>query len=65
MPVYALNDLMPQLPDAGRYWVAPDAHVIGRVTLGLDVGVWFGAVIRGCAEGRAEGEREPLRRSST
>jgi carbonic anhydrase/acetyltransferase-like protein (isoleucine patch superfamily) len=47
MPVYALNDLVPVLPEAGRYWVAPDAHVIGRVTLGEDVGVWFGAVIRG------------------
>ncbi|TCZ59727.1 gamma carbonic anhydrase family protein [Roseicella aquatilis] len=46
MPVYALDDLMPQVPPAGRYWVAPDAHVIGRVTLGEDVGVWFGAVIR-------------------
>ena len=46
MPVYALNDLLPQLPPAGRYWVAPDAHVVGRVTLGEDVGVWFGAVVR-------------------
>jgi carbonic anhydrase/acetyltransferase-like protein (isoleucine patch superfamily) len=46
MSVYALNDLVPQLPQAGRWWVAPDAHVIGCVTLGEDVGVWFGAVIR-------------------
>jgi carbonic anhydrase/acetyltransferase-like protein (isoleucine patch superfamily) len=47
MPVYALDDITPELPPAGRYWIAPDAHVIGRVKLGLDVGVWFGAVIRG------------------
>jgi carbonic anhydrase/acetyltransferase-like protein (isoleucine patch superfamily) len=47
MPVYALDDLTPELPEAGRYWVAPDAHVIGNVRLGLDVGIWFGAVIRG------------------
>lgn len=47
MPIYALDDLTPVLPEAGRYWIAPDAHVIGNVRLGLDVGIWFGAVIRG------------------
>jgi carbonic anhydrase/acetyltransferase-like protein (isoleucine patch superfamily) len=47
MPLYSLGDLTPELPEAGRYWVAPDAHVIGRVRLGRDVGIWFGAVIRG------------------
>ena len=47
MPIYALDEVAPELPQAGRFWVAPDAHVIGRVRLGLDVGIWFGAVIRG------------------
>ena len=47
MPIYALGDLAPTLPSAGQFWVAPDAHVIGQVTLGTDVGVWFGAVLRG------------------
>lgn len=47
MPIYALDNHVPTLPDAGRYWVAPDAHVIGQVVLGEDVGIWFGAVIRG------------------
>ena len=47
MPIYALDDLVPRLPEAGRYWVAPDAHVAGNVILGDEVGVWFGAVIRG------------------
>jgi carbonic anhydrase/acetyltransferase-like protein (isoleucine patch superfamily) len=47
MPIYALDDQVPTLPEAGRFWVAPDAHVIGRVILGEDVGVWFGAVVRG------------------
>lgn len=47
MPIYALDDQEPTLPEGGRYWVAPDAHVIGRVVLAEDVGVWFGAVIRG------------------
>lgn len=47
MPIYELNGEKPALPETDRYWVAPDAHVIGRVHLGQDVGVWFGAVIRG------------------
>ena len=46
MPIYALGDQEPTLPEVGRFWVAPDAHVIGRVVLAEDVGVWFGAVIR-------------------
>ena len=47
MPIYALADLMPQLPPAGRFWIAPGAHVIGNVLLAEDVGIWFGAVLRG------------------
>jgi carbonic anhydrase/acetyltransferase-like protein (isoleucine patch superfamily) len=47
MPIYALGDLAPTLPPAGRYWLAPDATVIGDVDLGEDVGIWFGAVLRG------------------
>ena len=45
MPVYALADDEPVL--AGDTFIAPDAHVIGKVTLGASVGVWFGAVLRG------------------
>lgn len=47
MPIYRLGDNAPTLPDADRYWVAPDANVIGLVTLGYDVGIWFGATLRG------------------
>ena len=47
MPLYALADLTPSTPEADRFWIAPDAHVIGQVTLGTDVGIWFGAVLRG------------------
>lgn len=50
MPIYSLDDVSPVLPDAGRFWIAPDAHVIGRVRLGIDVGIWFGAVLRGDQE---------------
>ena len=47
MAIYALGDDAPSLPESGRFWVAPDAHVIGRVRIGVDVGIWFGAVLRG------------------
>lgn len=47
MPLYAIDEHTPEVPGEGRYWVAPDAHVIGKVRLGLDVGIWFGAVLRG------------------
>jgi len=47
MPLYALGDLEPKTPATGHYWLAPDAHVIGKVELGEDVGIWFGAVLRG------------------
>jgi carbonic anhydrase/acetyltransferase-like protein (isoleucine patch superfamily) len=50
MPIYRLNDLAPELPETGAFFVAPDAHVIGRVRLGRDVGIWFGAVLRGDTE---------------
>jgi carbonic anhydrase/acetyltransferase-like protein (isoleucine patch superfamily) len=47
MPIYALGDVRPELPAQGSFWVAPDASVIGKVRLAKDVGVWFGAVLRG------------------
>jgi len=47
MPLYSLDGLAPRTPGEGKYWVAPDAHVIGNVVVGEDVGIWFGAVLRG------------------
>ena len=47
MPIYSLDGLAPELPADGRFWIAPDAHVIGNVQLGEDVGIWFGATLRG------------------
>ena len=57
MPIYELDGQAPDLPEPGRFWIAPDAHVIGRVRLGLDVGIWFGAVLRGDNEPIEVGER--------
>ena len=47
MPIYSLDGTAPELPAPGGYWLAPDAQLIGRVRLGADVGLWFGAVLRG------------------
>jgi carbonic anhydrase/acetyltransferase-like protein (isoleucine patch superfamily) len=37
----------PALPASGRFFVAPDAVLIGRVTIGEGVSIWFNAVLRG------------------
>ncbi|WP_422007939.1 gamma carbonic anhydrase family protein [Pyruvatibacter mobilis] len=47
MAIYALDGTEPQLPESGRYWVAPSASVMGNVILEQDASVWFGATIRG------------------
>ena len=47
MPLYSLGAKTPQLPAPGRSWIAPNAQVIGDVRLAEDVGIWFGAVLRG------------------
>lgn len=48
MPIYRLGDHQPVIPASA--FVAPDAIVIGRVTLGENASVWPGAVVRGDEE---------------
>jgi carbonic anhydrase/acetyltransferase-like protein (isoleucine patch superfamily) len=45
MPVYALGDDEPDIHELA--YVAPDAVVIGRVTIGAEASIWPGAVLRG------------------
>ncbi len=45
MPIYSLNEYEPSIAES--HWIAPGAYVIGKVKLGHDVGIWFGAVLRG------------------
>lgn len=47
MTVYSLTDKKPQLPPEGEYWIAPNATVVGDVTLKSGASIWFGAVVRG------------------
>jgi len=64
MPLYALDEHLPKTPEAGRFWVAPGAHVIGRVTLGTDVGIWFGAVLRADNDTITVGERTNIQENA-
>ena len=45
MPLYALDDLAPQISPSAH--VHPDAVVIGDVRIGDEASVWPGAVLRG------------------
>lgn len=60
MPLYALDDIAPSVPADGRYWLAPDARVVGRVILGEDANIWFGAVLRGDNEPMTIGARSNI-----
>ncbi len=64
MPAYSLDGVSPVLPAAGRYFIAPDAHVIGRVIMHEDVGIWFGAVLRGDNEPIEIGPRTNIQEGS-
>lgn len=45
MTLYALDGQSPDCHEDS--WVAPDANVIGRVTLGQGGSIWFGSTLRG------------------
>ncbi|WP_417308368.1 gamma carbonic anhydrase family protein [Devosia sp.] len=55
MPIYALDGVAPQLA-ADANFIAPDAVVIGAVTLARDASIWFGAMLRGDNERITVGE---------
>lgn len=45
MAIYALNNRAPSFGEGS--WIADNATVVGAVTAGRNVSVWYGAVIRG------------------
>jgi carbonic anhydrase/acetyltransferase-like protein (isoleucine patch superfamily) len=49
MTLYSLGSHTPLLPQ-DFFWIAPSAAVIGRVRLGAEASVWFGATVRGDVE---------------
>ena len=48
MPLYAVNDFLPQVHPSA--WVAPSAEIMGQVLVQADASVWFGCVVRGDVE---------------
>jgi carbonic anhydrase/acetyltransferase-like protein (isoleucine patch superfamily) len=64
MPLYRLGDVAPDTPGEGAFWVAPNAHVIGKVRLERDASVWFNAVLRGDNELIQIGERSNIQDGS-
>ena len=46
MTLYSIDGIEPDRR-SGFSWIAPSAIVIGNVSIGAVVGIWFGAVIRG------------------
>ncbi|MCU0901967.1 MAG: gamma carbonic anhydrase family protein [Cypionkella sp.] len=60
--IYALDGVMPDIhPDA---WVAPGAHVMGKVRIAAGASVWFGAVLRGDNEWITVGEDTNVQENS-
>lgn len=49
------GDAFPQIADSA--WVAPGAYVVGKVHLGEESSVWYGAVLRGDTEPIRVGSR--------
>ncbi|RMH49213.1 MAG: gamma carbonic anhydrase family protein [Alphaproteobacteria bacterium] len=47
MTLYALDGIVPTLPEDGDFWIAPDANVIGKVVIESGASVWFGCTLRG------------------
>jgi carbonic anhydrase/acetyltransferase-like protein (isoleucine patch superfamily) len=64
MPLYTLDGVAPRLPGPGRYFVAPGAHLIGRVALEEDANVWFNCVLRGDNEWITIGARTNIQDNS-
>lgn len=58
MAIYQLDEDAPRLDPSA--WVAESAEVIGRVELGADASVWYGAVLRGDNEWITIGERSNI-----
>lgn len=55
---------MQQVTKGQRVFVAPNATVIGKATLGDDVSIWFGAVIRADGDKVTVGDRSNIQDNS-
>lgn len=63
MTLYSIDGIEPDRK-RGFSWIAPNAIVIGDVRIGADVGIWFGAVIRGDNEPITIGDRSNVQENA-
>ena len=61
--LYELDGVAPET-DGDKFWVAPNADVIGKVTLKKNANVWFNAVLRGDNERITVGENSNIQEAS-
>ena len=47
MALYELDGHRVAVPANGRFWVADNAVLVGKVTIEEDASVWFNTVVRG------------------
>lgn len=47
MTLYSFEGTAPESPEDGAFWVAPTACAMGKVRIGRNASVWYGAVLRG------------------
>jgi len=64
MHIYCLADADLEVEEAGAFWIAPTAVLIGRVILKRNASVWFGAVLRGDNEPITVGENSNVQDGS-
>ncbi len=64
MALYELDGNRVEVPANGRYWVAENAAVLGKVVLGEDASVWFNCVLRGDNEAIVVGARSNIQDGS-
>jgi carbonic anhydrase/acetyltransferase-like protein (isoleucine patch superfamily) len=64
MPLYKIDGVSPKLPESARFWIAPDAQIIGRIDLKEDANIWFGCVLRGDNEWITVGARTNIQDNS-
>ncbi len=68
MPLYKIADRSVNLPpddeNGKNYWLAPNAFLLGDVTLKKDASVWYGSVLRGDNEPIIVGEGSNIQENS-
>ena len=64
MALFELDGVRISTPGDGKFWVAPNAVLLGKVHLEEDASVWFGAVLRGDNEMITVGARSNVQDGS-